>query len=568
MSNHFPTIFIAAASQPSQEFIPIFQPFGLEVDQPILPEADVSPFTPFSWVQAQITAPYQRPVSRFAYQSINFEELTLEQDEFELSDETLKLLDFIDLNEIAGLGEGDIFDFIDPEKIDEEIDATTNHAWLVVLGLFAQSLGLISQLEEASLDQQMGRNGKPQSKLIEFLVGILGGIEYLKDLNEGPNPIASDETVAQAWAQQAFSHYSQVSRTLDAADEETLSDVIEALRAVSQPYIEQAISENLSSQEFLTIDLDLTGRRVSPNSSDYPGAEFGHMADKIAKGYQAAVTSLVCERWGRLMLTLQRYSGRARSQDCLVEAVREVEQLLGKRPRRRTSLVKGRIEKLTCQLQDLQDKLATHQQQEQILRSQVAILTQEISSCKLKVEKLEAEYRSQGRQVKRYCKLAKARKKLDSAVKRRERCLKKISTQVHRQIKIRREMEAPKEQQLALNEWLSTLEAENESNPHPIKIVLRVDAGFSTGKNLTWLIECGYTILTKVHHSSSAHKWQRGLPSNASWTKVGKNAEAILVSDATQDSCPYPYQAMLVRYRLGEKTRLTSLLYYSRASST
>ncbi len=349
---------------------------------------------------------------------------------------------------------------------------------------------------------------------------------------------------------------------MDAADEETLQDVIKALRSISQPYIEQAINETLLQSEFLTIDLDLTGRRVSPNSSDYPGAEFGHMADQIAKGYQAAVTSLVCERWGRLMLTLQRYSGRARSQDCLVEAVREVEQLLGKRPRRRTSLVKNRIEKLARQLQERQDKLAAHQQQEQVLRSQLAILTQEISSCKEAVEKLEAEYQSQERQVKRYCKLAKARRKLHSAIKRRERCLKKIESEVSRQRRICREIEAPKSEQLALNEWLNTLEADNQSNPNPIKIVLRVDAGFSTGKNLTWLIECGYTILTKVHHSSSAHKWQRGLPSNASWTKVGKNAEATLVEDANQDSCPYPYQAMLVRYRLGEKTRLTSLLYY------
>lgn len=79
---------------------------------------------------------------------------------------------------------------------------------------------------------------------------------------------------------------------------------------------------------------------------------------------------------------------------------------------------------------------------------------------------------------------------------------------------------------------------------------------------MTWLIECGYSILTKAYSSNSAHKWLRSLPDKVCWTKVGKNAEATLVTDATQDSCPYPYQAMLVRYRLGEKTRLTSLLYY------
>lgn len=453
MSNHFPTIVIAAASQSTQGFIPIFQPFGLSVDG--YAEASLDPFTSFSWVQAQITAPYQQPVSA---SSLNFEGLTAPEDDFELSDEALKLLDFLDPNEIEMLGDGDFFDFIDADEIESEIDATTNHAWLVVLGLFAQSLELISQLEEASLDQQMGRNGKPQSKLIEFLVGILGGIDYLKDLNEGPNPIARDQTVAQAWAQEVFSHYSQVSRTLDAADEETLSDVVEALRIVSQPYIEQAISETLSESEFLTIDLDLTGRRVSPNSSDYPGASFGHMANEIAKGYQAAVTSLVCERWGRLMLTLQRYGGRTCSHECLQEAVREVEQLLGKRPHRRTSLVKGRIEKLAGELKILQEKLASHQQEEQTLRAQHTILTQDISSCKSQVEKLEVEYQNKGWEVKPNSKPPCARRKLSSVIKRQERCLKKIATEVARQAKIRTKMQKPQSEQLTLNEWLNILE--------------------------------------------------------------------------------------------------------------
>jgi len=42
-------------------------------------------------------------------------------------------------------------------------------------------------------------------------------------LNQGAQAIASDPTVAEAWGQRLFRHYSQVSRSLEAADEQTLT---------------------------------------------------------------------------------------------------------------------------------------------------------------------------------------------------------------------------------------------------------------------------------------------------------------------------------------------------------
>jgi hypothetical protein len=133
------------------------------------------------------------------------------------------------------------------QSVVETIDATTDHAWLVVLGHFAQALGLTAELIGVALPQRQGKNGPPQAKLIEFLVGILGGIDYLQDLNKGPQPIASDPTIAQAWAVAAFSHYSQVSRSLEAADEVTLSEVIAALRQVSAPFIQAAVYGNVET---------------------------------------------------------------------------------------------------------------------------------------------------------------------------------------------------------------------------------------------------------------------------------------------------------------------------------
>jgi hypothetical protein len=226
--------------------------------------------------------------------------------------------------------------------VGEAIDATTEHAWLVVLGYFAQALELVTRLAGVPIEQRKGAGCGPQTKLIEFLVGILGGIEYLQDLNKSDHPIATDSTVVEAWAQEVFVHYSGVSRTLDASDEETLLAVVEVLQSVSRPFIDAAVMETIQQEEQVVIDVDLTGREVSATSTDYQDADFGWMDDEVKKGYQAAVTSLVCERWKRLMLTLQRYTGRTNSAECLQAAVQAVEQLLRIRPRRRVELVRER----------------------------------------------------------------------------------------------------------------------------------------------------------------------------------------------------------------------------------
>jgi hypothetical protein len=164
------------------------------------------------------------------------------------------------------------------------LDVTTEHAWLVVLGHLAQVLGLVAGLEGVPIGQRQGPKHTPQSKVIEFLVGILGGIDYLQDLNLGARPITSDATIAQAWAQETFAHYSGVSRTLEAADEETLAAVVEVLRTVSRPFIQGAVLEAIQHLGHLTVDIDLTGREVSPTSTDYPRLTLAGWMTRSARG--------------------------------------------------------------------------------------------------------------------------------------------------------------------------------------------------------------------------------------------------------------------------------------------
>jgi len=450
-------------------------------------------------------------------------------------------------------------------EIGETLDATTEHAWLVVLGHLAQAWGVVAGLEGVPIGQRQGPKHTPQSKVIEFLVGILGGIDYLQDLNLGARPIARDATIAHAWAQEVFAHYSGVSRTLEAADEETLAAVMEVLRRVSRPFTQVAVLEAIKRTGHLTVDVDLTGREVSPTSTDYPEADFGWMDDEISKGYQAAITSLVCQRWQRLLLTLQRYSGRTQSADCLRSAVQEVEELLGVRPRRRVELVHARRQEVMAHMERLQVSLDRHQQVQQRLWARIRQAKAEAQVYWADIACLEAEYQAHGRQECPYSRLAKRRHQLASAHKREARAwrdLKQIQDKLARQ---QTHLMALQDTLVTLDEYLACLDADNRANPNPVSVVLRIDAGFSTGPNLAWLIEMGYTVLTKAHSGNTADSLRRRLPTQTSWTRVGRNAEAVAMGDYYQHDCPYPLQAMLVRYHLPDETRYTTLFYYDEA---
>src|SRR3990172_9135780 len=448
-------------------------------------------------------------------------------------------------------------------SVADELDATTDHAWLVVLGQFAQALRLVQDLEGVPIDQKQGPKCPPQTKLIELLVGILGGIEYLQDLNLEAHPIASDPTVARAWAQAIFAHYSGVSRTLDAADENTLAAVIGILRRISQPFIQEAVMETLHKQGHLTADVDLTAREVSPTSTDYAEASFGWMDDDVHKGYQAAIVSLVCERWQRLLLALRRYPGRTHSAECLQDMVRELEQILGMRPQRRVDLGRARRQALQARIQQAQDHLTRHQRKEKALWTIIAQNRSEAKTLQAEVLRLENEYQIQGWQERPHSQLAKTRHKLAAAQKREQRTwrdLQKVQT-VHANQEAK--MCTLQAELTQLDQWLAELETDNQTNPNPVSFALRIDAGFSTGPNLTWLIEMGYIVLTKAHHASISQSLRGRLVDPVSWTRVGRNAEAVNLGDYYQHDCPYPLQAMLIRYHLPGELRHTTLLYYA-----
>jgi hypothetical protein len=235
---------------------------------------------------------------------------------------------------------------------------------------------------------------------------------------------------------------------------------------------------------------------------------------------------------------------------------------LGVRPRRRVELVRQRRGELATRIQTVAEALDDTRRAEGVFLQRIREARDEMEGLRRIIADLEGVYQAQGREERPYSRLAKARRELRSAEKRERRAWRDLKKQ-HRKRDLRqRDLDELQQDLISLDEWLSHLETDNQTNLNPVRIVLRIDAGFSIGLNLTWLIEMGYAIRTKAHHGSTADRLRRGVPPQARWTRVGRNAEALYMGDYDHNDCPYPLQAMLVRYHLPQKMLHTALLYY------
>ena len=434
------------------------------------------------------------------------------------------------------------------------LDVPTDHAGLVVLGKYAQHLGLIERLQTVPVAQRT-RSHTPQTKLIQFFVGILAGLDYLQDFNLAPHPLGTDHAVLVSWQQAAFAHYSGVSRTLAAADQATLAAVQTVLQEISQPFINLEVLALVRQGQPLIIDVDLTGRPVSPTSTTYPDADFGWMDDAVAKGYRAAITTLSGGPGGRLILSSQRYPGRTKSAECLRAAVLRMEQVLGVHPRRRPDLVQRRLTELTPQIAQRQGLVEAARQRQQHLR--------------------QTDERVQAELMQRLAELAGSEVASTLAAPppsrlQRLSCLQQQADRLAKQLQAAADWRCKQEARLSelqaqeqqLTTWLQSLAQDNAALVMPVRMLLRVDAGFSTGDNLAWLIEAGYGVVTKAHSGQTTTRLQRHVRRDAVWTLVGGNADALRLAPQPLTDCPYPLEVLLVRYQLPTESRYTTLLYY------
>jgi hypothetical protein len=455
----------------------------------------------------------------------------------------------------------------EPASLDGSATQLTNHAMLVVWGHFARQIGLIEVLEALPIPQRQ-REHTPQTKLMEFLVAILGGCAYLQDISHGPHPLDKDQAVAAAWGQPGWADYSGVSRTLAACTAETAAQVAQALQSVSQPFIDREVMLALRERGVIVYDGDLASRPVSNTSTTYPDAEFGWMSDVVGLGYQAAMVSMHSPTYGRLWLSVQQHPGSVVSSTQAEALVCAAEARTGVRPRRRPELLAGHIAQQTAQWRAAESKLAQDEAQITKAQKQLWDVERERVEWQQRVAALTAEHQAKNKPERAHSRLAQARQKLDVRVRRCPRrqlevhqAEKRAAHQRGRLAELRAELEQLQQRHARLVE-------DNRTNLSPIRAIFRLDAGFGSGPNVALVIEMGYEVYSKPTNYQVTATLRRRVTPETTWAQVGRNAEMVAWQHETIANCPYLLDVALERFHTGDKQRHSTLLHYGAAEVT
>lgn len=436
----------------------------------------------------------------------------------------------------------------------------TDHAMLVVWGQFARQFGLISALGTVPIAQKTVAH-TPQSKLLQLLVATLAGCSHVGDMATGPHPLVKDQTVADAWEQSSWADPSGVSRTFQAATDQTVAATGEVLAQFSQPFIDREVVLATRQRGELCYDGDLTGREVSATSQDYPGAAFGWMGDHLGLGYQAAVVSLGSPTYGRILLASQRHPGATVSGACVQELVEAAEMTTGVRPRRRPALVAQRLQTGEVAADRIRDRIEQAQNQLRLAQVTLAVAQAEANQRATLLAMLAAHERA-GQPARPYGQLTKARVRQAAAVRRVERRRTSVAAAEAGLAKERRERADLETAQAALRAHHARLVADDAINLSPIRAIFRVDGGFGSGRNITWLIEMGYEVYTKAHNAQVTAALLRTQPAAVPWVRVGNNAEIWAQEGIHLSNCPYPIDVALERFHTGDTVRHGTLVHY------
>jgi hypothetical protein len=235
---------------------------------------------------------------------------------------------------------------------------------------------------------------------------------------------------------------------------------------------------------------------------------------------------------------------------------------LGLHPRRRTEQVQQRLHTLATSQARLQASLDAERAHQRDLFEALQAARQEEARQQAEVERWSAEFQAHGWVERPHSKLAQARQRVVSAQKRQTRAGRDLRATAARLTKWEHALAKGQAQQTHWLDWLAQLDSENVALLHPLTCVLRVDAGFSTDDNLTWLIEMGYVVYTKAHNGQTTAKLCRQLPATVTWQRVGRNAEAVYRPHQRIAECPYDLEALVVRYHVPTGYLYTTLLYY------
>lgn len=437
----------------------------------------------------------------------------------------------------------------------------TQHAFLVAWGWFAEHIDLPERFEQVTLKQKRYHH-TPQSKVLEFLVSILGGAQYLQDISQAAHPLDKDQAVAEAWGQPGWADYSGVSRTLSGLSWEEARQIAQLLDEIGQGYMKAELHILQSTGQRLQYDGDLTGLPVSNTSQSFPNAAFGHMDDRICLGYQAAVVSLRSPSYERLWLSGTHHPGDTVSCTQAENLLLAAETRTGVRPLRRTDLLCQRIAAFEQQVDETKKRRESQVQALQQAKEELADAQQQQQDRQAELQQQEQVYQERQRKERPTSRLAQARHRLQAAAQRIQRRQEAWQAAQKRLDKTTALYQQQMEQLTGLYQRLKRFEQDNANNPHPVQADFRLDAGFGTYENVALLIEYGYEVYTKPHSHHVVGFLKKLAGDQAAWTRVGANAELVAWHNLQLTKCPYPLDVALERFYTGKTLKHSALFHF------
>jgi len=438
----------------------------------------------------------------------------------------------------------------------------TQHAMQVIWGIFARRIGLVETIEAVKLKQKT-REHTPQTKVLEFLVAILGGLPHLQDISRSAHPLDQDRIVAEAWGREAWADYSGVSRTLSQLTAEEVADLVAALDSIGQPFIDQEVALALAQVGEIVYDADLTGRPVSSTSSSYPNTAFGHMGDTIELGYQAALVSMHSPTYGRLWLANELHPGDTVSMSRTQALVVAAEKRTGRRPLRRTELLSGRLAAAQTRWEVIADKVEDSYQRHREAQGKLHDARLSLREWQQEVHSLTAIYESEKRPQTAHCQLTRAQRKLATYTKRIPRCEKALGVAERRLARHEARYDAAQAEVDQLQTRYQQFQADNATNPNPIRATFRLDGGFTSLENIYWLIEMGYDVYTRGRFPKVRDTLSALVTDETDWCQVGGNAHMTAWRSTTVAGYfAYPLDVALLHYHTGDTVQRATLLHY------
>jgi hypothetical protein len=242
--------------------------------------------------------------------------------------------------------------------------------------------------------------------------------------------------------------------------------------------------------------------------------------------------------------------------------VRAAEARTGLRPRRRTELLRQRLQAFREQVTEVKQRLQAQQKAVEEAQAKLTESQEHESIRQKELHDLEQEYQARQRKERPTSRLAKARQRFQVAQRKHTRRVKALLQAQKRLTKTEARGVQHRAELNRLQQRLKQCEQDNAANLHPVEAGFRLDAGFGTYENVALLIEMGYEVYTKPH----SHQVLRHLKSKASdqmaWTRVGDNAEMVAWPNLQFKACPYPLDVALERFYTGQTLKHSALFHF------